>query len=153
MLEVRISELPLKTSKLEVNDLIEVSEFDSTFGTYTSKHVASDKLLPSGAFVSYNALLTQVGLVAPTEIQVGVPTISPTLTWTRLLPGLYNAYCPAAFPLGQTMIFIQSTMFNASISAFRVDDDNIMIQTKDLLTGASIDNLLDATPIKIEVYL
>lgn len=153
MLEVRISELPLKTARLEVNDLIEVSEFDYTFGTYTSKRITSDKLLPSGAFVSYNALLTQFGVVAPTEIQVGTPTISPTLNWTRLGPGLYNAYCLGAFPFGQTLIFVQSTMFDVLISATRISDDYIRVQTKNTSSGASEDNLLDATPIKIEVYL
>lgn len=149
MLEIKISELPSKTTTIDPNDLLEVSEWDSGTSSYISKRYEAAKILPSGYYYSYVALLNQTGTLAPTETILG---INGTILWTRVNQGKYNGYLPGAFTLDRTAIFAQTTSQKAIIQAVRIDVDNIMINTFNVLTGAYEDDLLTDTPFKIEVY-
>lgn len=151
MLQIRISELPSKTTTIDPNDLLEVSEWDPLSSTYISKKYEVSKVVPGGTHLTYNALLNQSGTLDPVETPLGLDTMG-TITWTRLGTSVYNGNLIGAFPINKTAIYIQSTIPDALILATRINDDNIRIQTKNTNTNSFEDNLLVDTPIKIEVY-
>jgi hypothetical protein len=151
MLEIKISELPNKTTTIDPNDLLEVSEWDSGTSTYVSKKYEVNKIVPSGTFLTHNALLNQIGILDPVETPLGLDTMG-TITWTRLGLGYYNGYLLGGFPLGKVVMFISPTTSTGFISVNRTDDDNIKIKTTQLTTMTQVDDLLIDTPFKIEVY-
>ncbi len=151
MLEIKISELPSKTTIIDPNDLLEVSEWDSGTSSYISKKYEVNKIVPSGTFLTYNALLNQTGTFDPVETILGVNTMG-TIVWTRLSAGYYNGYLLGGFVLGKTSIFISPTTSTGFISVQRTDDDNIKIKTTQLVTMTQEDDLLKYTAFKIEVY-
>lgn len=152
MLPIRISELPSKTTTIDPNDLLEVSEWDSLSSTYVSKKYEVSKVVPGGTHLTYNALLNQTGILDPVETPLGLDTMG-TITWTRSNYGKYNGYLAGGFTLNKTAIYAQTTTENVIVQAIRIDNDNIMINTFNTTTGVFEDDLLLDTPIKIEVYL
>jgi len=116
--------------------------------------IANKPVEPVSTFKVYRALLTQVGVNAPTAV-VLENTLGGVPIWEYQLPGpgLYNCVLAGAFPVGKTFVLTgnsdntDTAVFGYSIAAL---GDAVNVQT--LALGVLSDDVLDNTAIQILVY-
>lgn len=104
----------------------------------------------------YTALLTQNGGDPPTAI-VLENTLGGSIVWTYISTGVYKGTLTGAFPEDKTAMFITSSRWNGDaimyISLAGGDIPNgVVVETLDVPTYTSADDLLYKTTVEIRVY-
>lgn len=160
-MDQRIASLPHAPLPLDQDSYYEVLVPDGSSATgYTSC-----KIKPSAIFgvKTYKALLSQSSTNAPTIVSNGtgantplVNTLGGTPTLGYVSPGVFSLTLTGAFPQTKTFTnkgsFVSGTDFAKGYEVYRVDDNNLYIQTYDVPTSTQENDILYYTPIEIEVY-
>jgi hypothetical protein len=104
----------------------------------------------------YTALLTQSGVSNPPTAVVLENTIG-NIVWSYISTGLYKGTLTGAFPEDETAMFITSSRWNGDaimyISLAGGDVPNgVVVETLDVPSYTSADDLLYKTTVEIRVY-
>jgi hypothetical protein len=121
----------------------------------TKNFVLSDVVATGLGYTSYNALLTQNGVLAPVIADLKNDT-GATMVWTRVNPGEY--LCTASSPIftatNKIQVFInpgKPGTVGTFIQWERPNTTTISIDTYDI-AGIAADAKLDNAPIEIRIY-
>lgn len=104
-------------------------------------------------YESYEALLTQTGVTAPTEVgTVAVNNLSGPIVYSYTLSGRYVGTLVGAFPAGRTYIYLGTSNleWGEKVRAYRIDDDSFAIESGST-TDYVDDDVITNLPIKIKI--
>ena len=110
---------------------------------------------PTGAgfvYTSYIALLNQVGGAAPAATII-YNTLSGSIVWSRIAPGIYQGVLVGAFTLNKTFITINEASPTAGSYAqlFYSDVNTLVLFTYDN-TNIHVDSVLFGNSLEVRVY-
>lgn len=152
-------------TKTELLALAAEIKNETTLGANTALRVGTmlEELINNSAQPKrYKALISQVGIDAPTVTSNGTGANTPlenttgNIVWTRADSGISIGTLVGAFPEGKTFLKPISTQYEdyAGLDIYfkftRLSDDSVQIVS--FLDGANTDELLVNAGVEIEVY-
>ena len=120
----------------------------------------SGSTTPSTSPLIYTSQINQVGLSAPTEV-VLENTLGLTLSWTRHNIGTFKATISPAVDWTKTSFYVGNQMVSSGgvsgspsklINTIENSSTEITIETMELLTGSSFDDMLQNTLLELKYY-